>query len=82
VIGPDDRSILLTEQRNAAIIDAREARAQVERLENDRLGLNALLTDCRTQLALALKCVEIGAYPGPGWREATKNTITLINGTV
>lgn len=42
-------------------------------------GTAAVLADCRERLSLALKCVEIGAYPGPAWREGAAQLVELID---
>ena len=63
-----------------------EAEARRLRAENAALretvtaaGIAALLADCRDRLSLALTCVQIGAYPGPAWREGAAQLVALID---
>jgi hypothetical protein len=42
-------------------------------------GVRALFLDCRASIDLALKAVELGAYPGPAWRKSAAETLKLID---
>ena len=48
-------------------------------LSADDAGYRALLAGCREALSLALKAAEIGAYPGPAWRQRAKDLIAIID---
>ena len=45
----------------------------------DDAGYRALLADCRDTISLALRAVEIGAYPGPAWRQRAKDLVAIID---
>lgn len=48
----------------------RAALARVDELEAEANGgYRVLLRDCDDLIATALRAVEIGAFPGPSWRE-------------
>ena len=46
---------------------------------SDRAGFLAVLRDCRASIDLALRAVELGAYPGPGWRAEAKRLVAMID---
>ena len=45
----------------------------------DEPGYRALLTDVKSTLATAITAAEIGAFPGPAWRQRAKDLIAIID---
>lgn len=57
----------------------RAALARIDELEAEANGgYRVLLRDCDDLIATALRAVEIGAFPGPSWRERAAAMRVLI----
>ena len=53
--------------------------AERDNLTDEAVGLHALLRDAADLVSLALRAVEIGAFPGPAWRERAGELAKVVS---
>lgn len=73
-IPPEDRPPAM--RVHVALADALDRIDELEAEANG--GYRVLLRDCDTRLATALQAAEIGAFPGPAWREGVRQLRATI----